>query len=220
MPKKTLLYIHGMGGGADSRIPSILRENINSMLPEEFDFSVDVICKTYDFDPDVADVQVNAWFDLIKPDIVIGESMGSIHALRLKGVPHLLVSPALNAPLYFTYLSFLALIPGFTHVMDKIYKPRPGERQPLHFTFDKLKKWRRYRNELVECSPSHGNKDYFHAYFGDKDHYRKSGVVRVSTWKKYYGEDSFTMYNGTHFMEEEYIYSLLIPSVIEILSRN
>lgn len=217
MKRKTLLYIHGMGGGADSRIPSILRENINSMLPEEFDFNIDVVCRTYDFDPDVADVQVNAWFDEVKPDIVLGESMGSIHALRLKGVPHLLVSPALNAPLYFTYLSIFTLIPGFTYLMDKIYKPRPGERQPLHFTFDRLRKWIRYRNEVIDCSPYAGSKDYFHAFIGTRDHYRKSGVVRLTTWKKYYGDSSFTLYEGTHFMEEQYVYSLLIPAIFELL---
>ena len=40
-----ILYIHGMGGGGDSRIPSIL----NSALYSE---EINVIVRTYDFDPE------------------------------------------------------------------------------------------------------------------------------------------------------------------------
>ena len=89
-----------MGGGADSRIPSILRERINSMIPEDFGLFIDVIVRTYDFDPDIADGQIRSWIEELQPSLIIGESLGSIHALRIKGLPHLLVSPALNAPVY------------------------------------------------------------------------------------------------------------------------
>ena len=46
-----VLYIHGMGGGGDSRIPSIL----NQILAAE---GIEIIVKTYDFDPDVAAQQI------------------------------------------------------------------------------------------------------------------------------------------------------------------
>ena len=46
--RKTILYIHGMGGGADSRIPSILRECLPSRLQ--------VVVRTYDFDPVTAGI--------------------------------------------------------------------------------------------------------------------------------------------------------------------
>ena len=88
-----ILYIHGMGGGGDSRIPSILREE-----------GLDVIVRTYDFDPDVASAQITLWVDELKPELVIGESLGSLHALRIQGIPKVLVSPALNAPIDFDYL--------------------------------------------------------------------------------------------------------------------
>ena len=41
-----ILYIHGMGGGGDSRIPSILREALQD--------EAIVIVRTYDFDPEIA----------------------------------------------------------------------------------------------------------------------------------------------------------------------
>ncbi|MCQ2147546.1 MAG: hypothetical protein MJZ16_08530 [Bacteroidales bacterium] len=207
-----------MGGGKDSRIPSILKEHINDMAPLSFSISLDVVVRTYDFDPEIAEKQISSWVDELDPILIIGESMGSIHALAIKGVPHLFVSPALNAPLYFSKLAVLTKISLVTKILDRIYKPRPGERQPLHFTYDVLSKWGRFRDKALANSPKMGGKDYFHAFIGTRDHYRRSGVVRLSTWKKYYGEDSVTIYEGTHFMEEEFILSLLIPKIFEVLS--
>ena len=47
MSRIPLLYIHGMGGGADSRIPSILKE-----------YYPDLVVNTYSFDPDQAQLQL------------------------------------------------------------------------------------------------------------------------------------------------------------------
>ena len=48
-----VLYIHGMGGGSDSRIPSILRD---ALAPR----GIAVICRTYDFDPEIAAAQISS----------------------------------------------------------------------------------------------------------------------------------------------------------------
>ena len=97
--KINILYIHGMGGGGDSRIPSILRENVNSYIPKGDGRRINVVVRTYDFDPEIASAQISSWVDELKPALVMGESLGSVHAIRVKGVPHILVSPSLNAPL-------------------------------------------------------------------------------------------------------------------------
>ena len=65
---RKILYIHGMGGGSDSRIPSILSECLCSTHPNE----VAVTVRTYDFDPEIAHEQITSWVDEIKPDMVIG----------------------------------------------------------------------------------------------------------------------------------------------------
>lgn len=205
----TLLYIHGMGGGGDSRIPSILR----SAMSEE---PVNIVVRTYDFDPEIAAVQIGKWVDELRPCLIIGESLGSIHALRVKGIPHILISPSLNAPRYFGYLAPLALIPGVTALLDRIYRPKPGDRQALHFTFHTLKKYTFHLKEALKNSPRLGSCDMSYAFFGTRDHYRRSGVVSVRMWQKYFG-DSFRMYEGTHFMEEEYIYSLVVPKILSLL---
>ena len=214
METYNILYIHGMGGGADSRIPSILNEHLPEFLPAHI--RVNVIIRTYSFDPDVSREQIRGWVEEVCPALIIGESLGSLNALALEGYPHILVSPSLNAPLYFQYLSWLALIPGITPLLDKIYHPKEGDRQPLHFTFRILSKYGALRKRALLNSTSSGSKDYFHAFFGTRDHYRKSGIVSVRTWKKYFG-DTCTLYDGTHFMEEEYILGLLLPHILNVL---
>ena len=203
-----VLYIHGMGGGGDSRIPSILNEHLSPHAT--------VTVRTYDFDPEIAHAQISSWVEELKPRLIIGESLGAVHAMRIKGIPHLLISPALNAPYFLYVLSWLTSIPGVTFIFDKIYKPREGDRQPLHFTFCTLRKYRRHRREALSFSTSKGGTDMFLAFFGAHDHYRKSGVVSLRTWKKYFG-NTFIMYEGTHFMEEEFIYSILVPEILKVL---
>ena len=204
-----LLYIHGMGGGADSRIPSILSEELSR-------YGIDVVVRTYDFDPEIGARQISDWVQELKPSLLIGESLGSLQALRISGVPEIFVSPALNTPLYFSVLSWLVIIPGVSSLFDKIYKPREGDRQPLHFTHRVLSKYMDHRRAALAVE--HRHEDIF-AFFGAHDHYRRSGIVSIRTWKKYFG-DTFTVYEGTHFMEEEFVRTFLVDKVLSVLDIN
>lgn len=203
-----IIYIHGMGGGSDSRIPSILSMALSS-------YGITVNVRTYDFDPEKAEVQIKSWVEELNPSLVIGESLGSLHALRITGIPRLFVSPALNAPFYFELMAWLTLIPGMTRVFDRIYKPREGDRQKLHFTFRTLRKYRLHRRMALMTAAGSG--DTYHAFIGTRDHYLRSGVVSRRTWKKYFGE-SFSTYDGTHFMEEEHVIALLVPEILNQLN--
>ena len=213
METHTILYIHGMGGGGDSRIPSILKEYFSS----DTSLDIKVVVRTYSFDPEEGRRQIAEWVDELSPSLVIGESLGAVQALRITGVPHILVSPSLNAPLYLGYLAFLALIPGVTALLDRIYRPKEGDRQKLHFSFRILRKYRAHRKAALADSASQNVADRYFAFFGTRDHYRKSGIVSVRTWEKYFG-NTYAMYPGTHFMEEEFIFSLLIPAIYKSLN--
>ena len=45
----------------------------------------------------------------------------------------------------------------------------------------------------------------------------RSGVVSLSLWEDYFGP-AYTEYEGSHFMEPEYIDQLLIPKIYEVLA--
>lgn len=209
-----ILYIHGMGGGADSRIPSILRERIPAAS------GVETVVRTYDFDPEKGAAQIAAWVEELQPSLIIGESLGALQALRVHGIPHLFVSPSLNATLYLDAFAYLSLLPGVTPLLDRIYRPKPGDRQPLHFTFRTLRKYRAHRRAALAGTSRAGSPDRFYAFFGERDHYCRSGVVSVRTWRRHFGADTFRMYPGTHFMEAEFVESLLIPKIHEMLDLH
>ena len=199
-----------MGGGADSRIPAILARELAG--------EVEVVIRTYSFDPDEGAAQIAAWAEEVHPDLVMGESLGAIQALRLKGFPHLYVSPSLGAPVRIGALAPVSLLPGMRHLMNHIWTPRSGDRQALDFRFGILRKYpahgrKAFANVPLKCADA----DYAYAFFGTRDHYRRNGVVSLRTWRKYFGADTYTVYDGTHFMEEEYILSLLVPKIREIL---
>lgn len=221
-----ILYIHGMGGGGDSRIPAILSDE----LPQE---KYHVAVRTYSFDPDEAYGQIAAWMEELRPDLIVGESLGAVQAIRVKGVPHILVSPSLNAPLYLYAASFLVWIPGVRALLERIYRPKPGDRQELHFRAKLLHSYAGHRRRALMRSPKElGERaDYFFAFFGKNDHYRRSGIVSVATYEKYFfharkckgsasAYPTYDIYDGGHFMEEEHVRLLLAPKIAEVLSGS
>ena len=211
--KHTILYIHGMGGGSDSRIPSILNDYFSGQSFSEC--PVRVVCRTYSFDPEVAHSQIEDWLEECRPDLIIGESLGSLQALRIYDRPILLVSPALNTPFFFRILSWFIWIPGMAALFNRIYRPREGDRQTVSFTYSILKNYRPYVDVARRFLDSSSSEVF--AFFGTRDHYRRTGVVSIRSWKKVFG-NNFTLYDGTHFMEEEYIYSLLLPKIKSLLN--
>ena len=205
---KTILYIHGMGGGADSRIPRILRQSFGHT-------DIRCIVRTYDFDPERGHAQIASWVDELRPDLVIGESLGAAHALRIRGVPQLFVSPALGGPDRIVRMAGLARTSLGRALLRKIWHAKKGDRQPIRFEHDLMLKYGPHWEEARKVAAEGG---YHFAFFGTRDHYLKWGVVSIDTWREMFG-DTFQLYEGSHFMEEEYIHSLLIPKIREVLGN-
>lgn len=198
------MYIHGLGGGGDSRIPGLLA----GKLPAE------VVVRTYDFDPRIASSQISSWAEELQPEIIIGESMGSCHALVLAaetGRPCVLVSPAINAPRLLAGLAWAAKIPGVRRYLNRKYKPAEGDRQAIDFKYDVLRSYGPLYKRAMESSGCH------HAFFGRRDSFRRSGVVSLRTFRCHFPDSSFTIYDGSHYMEENYIDSLLVPFLRKFL---
>ena len=195
-----------MGGGGDSRIPRLLNDRFAGT-------DIRCIVRTYDFDPEIGHAQISAWVDELHPDLVIGESLGAIQALRVPGVPHLFVSPALGAPAIQARLAWLTRLPGGKALLHHIWPVKEGDRQPLRFEYGIMKKYAAHWEAAKKASADGG---YYYAFFGTHDHYMRSGAVKISTWEEMFGK-TYALYDGSHFMEEEYIDSLLIPKIHEIL---
>ena len=198
-----------MGGGGDSRIPSLLNEMMSGS-------EIRTVVRTYDFDPEAGRKQIAGWVEELKPDLVIGESLGAAQAIRVRGIPHLFVSPFLGAPVFLYRLAWLTRLPGGSALLHRIWPVKEGDRQPLHFTFWTLRKYLAHRRAALQGAPRFGGKDSFFAFFGTRDHYRRSGVVSIRTWRKYFG-DTYALYEGTHFMEEEFVAGMLLFKISDAL---
>ena len=205
---KTILYIHGMGGGGDSRIPAHLKQLFDPAV-------VRVVIRTYDFDPEIGRSQIQSWVTEVKPDLVIGESLGAIQALRIQGVPHLFVSPAMGAPENLYKKAPLARFALGRWFMHRKFPVKAGDRQVLKFTFEVLGKYRAHGQAALKAiDPG----QYYFAFFGKHDHYTRSGVVRPREWESLFGPGTFMEYDGSHFMGPEFIESLLYPKICEVLA--
>jgi len=189
-----------MGGGEDSRIPGILRRHFEGS-------PVKVIVRTYSFDPSEAAGQIASWVAELEPGLIVGESLGACHALRVTGLPHLFVSPSLGGPLWLGSLCWMALIPGIRPLFNRLYKPQEGKRQTLDFKFSILRKYLRHWLLAIK------NQDSVYAYFGTADKFRRSGVVSVSLWKHLFGPGTYEMFKGTHHMSEKYVIEVLAPRI-------
>ena len=97
-------------------------------------------------------VNIAKWEEL-KPDLLIGESLGSIQTLRVRGIPHLFVSPALGAPDHLVKLAWICRIPGGKAVLHRIWRVKEGDRQPLRFEYDILKKYGPHWDEARNTAP-------------------------------------------------------------------
>ena len=201
--KKRILYIHGLGGGEDSRIPGLLSSRLDGC-------GIEVKVCPYSFDPQDAAITLQNRMKEYSPDLVIAESLGACHAMRIPGVKEIHVSPALGAEHIFARFANSADCPVMGKIWKRLSRKREGRRQKVCTDRTTLLK---YRNMGPYCRE--GGESY--AFFGMRDFYRAFGIVSVRRWKKLFGCASFTLYNGSHWMEEEYIDSLLVPKILEMI---
>lgn len=192
---KTVLYIHGMGGGEDSRIPNLLR----TMMPD-----VNVVVRTNDFNPAVARSQIESWRRELNPDVVVGESMGANYALLQRDVPVVLVCPALGGPWQLGTFAFLARIPGVRALLHRIFPQREGRRQVFDFGYDTLKNFKPlYRDVRLSVEDRRLSSFPTYAFFGTRDAYRLNGVVLPGRFRRDFGADSCEFFKGPHHMPEK-----------------
>lgn len=224
----TILYIHGMGGGVDSRTPRALNELLEG---------APVVIRNYDFNPAVALPQIESWVDELHPSLIISESMGANYALLVgRGIPHIYLSPAFGAPGRIAAFSRLALVPGVPWLLGRYFKPRPGERQKLDFHYGIIRNFRHldrqvkaaleeqltkrpdnedadkaHRESVLTCRADQPAGDYAaemaEAWFGSRDRYLKSGIVSIKQWQHFFGEKHCHVDDGAHFWEKDRVVS-------------
>lgn len=211
-----ILYLHGMGGGSTSRMPSRLSQVLSNIhfTKDGEPCTLNVVCKTYDFDPEVATNQIAEWVETYQPALVMSESMGAIHALGIQGVPHIYISPALNydrGAAFFLPLVSLGNMIGYTYT-----KQRGAKRQEIRGDRDLVAKFKPMIQSYKEAILSSPQRDPSYAFFGSKDGYMVPGIVSIEEYKRLYG-DSYEVFDGGHCLDVSQIKPKLLPKVVEML---
>ena len=212
-----ILYLHGMGSGSQtSRVANKLRTELPKMQFTKGGepCTLNLICETYDFDPEDATQQIAGWVEAYQPVLVIGESMGSIHALGIQGIPHIYISPALNydrGTEFFKPLMTLANLIGYHYTSQ-----RGAQRQLIDGNPELLAKFRPMIQSYKEAILSSPQRDPSFAFFGRHDKYMMSGIVSVKEYERLYG-NSYVVHEGGHIFDSRYVKSRLVPKIAEML---
>ena len=205
-----------MGGGSTSRMPVKLQQVLSNMhfTKAGEPCSLQVICETYDFDPEVATNQIAEWVETYQPALVMSESMGAIHALGIQGVPHIWLSPALNydrgAEFVLPFIS-IANMMGYTYT-----KQRGANRQKILGDPELVAKFKPMIQSYKEAILNNPQRDPSYAFFGNKDDFRKTGIVSIKEYKRLYG-NNYEVYEGGHCLSVRQIRPKLLPKIVEML---
>ena len=211
-----ILYLHGMGGGRTSRMPRELKKQLSNMnfTKDGKPCKLDVVCKTYDFDPEVATNQIAGWVETYHPVLVMAESMGAIHALGIQGIPHIYLSPALNYDHGVQMAQpLVALSSLFGHT---ITKQRRRGRQVIVGDPGLLAKFKPMIQSYKEAILSSPHRDLSYAYFGTRDPYKLGGIVSIEEYRRLYG-DSYEEFDGGHCLDVRHIPDKILPKIVEML---
>ena len=212
-----ILYLHGMGSGSKtSRVANKLRTELPKMQFTKGGepCTLNLICETYDFDPEVATKQIAGWVETYQPVLVIGESMGSIHALGIQGIPHIYISPALN---YDRGTEFIMPLMTLANLIGYHYTSQRGkQRQKIDGNPELLAKFRPMIQSYKEAILSRPQRDPSFAFFGSNDKYMLSGIVSIKEYERLYG-DSYEVHEGGHIFGANYVKPRLVPKIVEML---
>ncbi|MBO7587520.1 MAG: hypothetical protein J6T13_10160 [Bacteroidales bacterium] len=211
-----ILFLHGMGGGANSPVPRTLRQALsNKQFTKDGEpCSLQVISETYDYDPEVATQQIARLKETYQPSLVISESMGAIHALGIQGIPHIYISPALNYDRATTIAGpFIAL----GNSLGFHYRTQRGaNRQQVRGDHELLARFRPMIQSYKEAVLSSQQRDPSFAFFGKSDEFKWLGIVSIEEYERLFGK-TYEVHDGGHVFGTKNVRPKLIPKIVEML---
>ena len=193
---KKIVYIHGLGGGTNSRTPNVLKEVIGDQY--------EIIHPELPIAPLQGFAKAKDVIEREQPDLVIGSSLGGFFAMGLPG-PYktILVNPAMDAP---NDISGSTI--GFgRHYIDE--GKRIDDAKYIDIDNDFINQLREIK-KLIKYE----NIDNVYGVFGDKDEL----LSHIEDFKHYYNENNMLILAGEkHSLSNSAIKSYLIPLAKKLL---
>lgn len=193
-----ILYIHGLGSSGNSRTVKVLRE----LMPND-----EILAPDIPFDPIEAMNFIRVFDYKVKPDIVIGTSLGGYYAMQLCYSRKILINPALfadedikNSIGLGEYSYFSKRVDGNqTYTIDETFIAKLKEQREWFFN---------------QCMLDDEFSWHCTAMFADNDEL----FSHIDDYKNLFQGKCIT-FRGSHRLTEENIKDVLIPQILSVINE-
>lgn len=212
--KKILLYFHGFGSSGESSTVKTLQE----LLPDWI-----VIAPDIPVDPGEAWPFLKKMCDAIKPDIVVGTSMGGMYAHQMSGFKRICINPAF-------YMSKITESSGKKNVFSRLFKkpgqpmlkqgtfeflnPRRNGEKTFVITYEIIQHFAKMESLQFACVTKEDRENVY-GLFADND----TAVNCKGIFRKYYKNAHLISFHGEHRLNRLVIEEVLVPLIQRLASR-
>lgn len=194
LPRKKLLYIHGLSSSGMSETAYTLRR----LLPE-----YEILSPDLPVNPQEAYEMLKDICKQKNPELIVGTSMGGMFAQLLKGYKKILVNPAFHVS------EFMRTIIG----RQEFLNPRRDGETYFEITSELCDSYQQLESSQFE-NISDFDRKYTYALFGKRD----TLVHGYNEYTSYYGNAIW--FDGEHRLDETVIKNTLIPLIKRIIMGN
>lgn len=197
MKDKKILYVHGfMSSGSSGTV-----EKIREMLP-----NADVTAPDLPIHPEEAMTLLHTTCDELKPDLIIGTSMGGMYAEMLYGYDRILVNPAFQMGETMQKHGMLG--------KNTFLNPRQDGVQEFYVTKPLIEEYRRIAEKCFSNITPEESRDRVYGLFGDSD-----PVVHTrELFASHYRND--ISFHGEHRLNDKILLHSVIPVIQWIDDRQ
>ena len=193
----TILYVHGFASAGSSGTATHLR----NMLYEN---GVSVIAPDIPVSPLQAMEFIKKTVEEIKPELIIGTSMGAFYIEQIKGYPRILVNPSFHMARLLTFRG-----------MKRHEFRNKREDGAKDFMVDKqmIAEYKEVEKNSFKNITSQ-EKELVWGLFGTHD----KNVNCQPDFRKAYGASHFQLFEGEHYLNDAVLKKAVLPLVKQLLS--
>lgn len=195
-----ILYLHGIGSGAESRTPTELRKD----FPE-----AEILAPELPVSPkDIVELLKDKyWYD-DEIDLVLGTSLGGFFALTFPSTKRILVNPAMFAD--------EDIEKGIGYGSQPFFCERSDGAKEYIIDEGYISELKNIRNSIYNGLLT-ANKEHYlsntYAIFGDKDEL----LDHFDDFKELFDADKAKMISGEHRLSTEEIHTVLTPMIKQVM---
>jgi predicted esterase YcpF (UPF0227 family) len=196
--EKTILYIHGFASSGNSGTVVMLRNVL-------YEKNIKVVAPDVSMQPKTAIEQLKTLVETLRPDLIIGTSMGAFYAEMLHGIPRILVNPSFHMSKTLVFKNMLG--------NQKFLNKREDGAETFKVDKQTVAEYKEVEKELFS-DLSTEEKERVYGLFGINDKF----VNYRDEFTKHYGKAHFILFEGEHQLNDKVLKKTVLPLVSKLLN--